>query len=207
MRSMGRALASEGHAVHALDYPSTRHPLSVLAEHVAKQLREQGLHEGGPEIGFVAHSMGGLLLRALPQALPGFACGRSVLLGTPLNGTIIGERCATHALLRLVCGPALADLAPLAVAALPRMPGPFAVIAGSTWSPLLPSAHILRWLAPGQTSDSTVLVEETRSEWAREHRLIRGVHTFLPSNKEAQRLVRDFLKTGAFPQPLQRLTA
>jgi hypothetical protein len=196
MRALGRVLAAEGHRIHNVGYPSTRERLDDLAHGVAEQLRTRGLDGGGSDIGFVTHSMGGIVLRALPRVLPGFMCGRSVLLGPPINGSIIAERGGNHPLLKTLFGPALAELAPAMVATMQRVPGPFAVIAGSTWTPLLPSAHILRRLAPGQPSDSTVLVTETMAPDAAQHRVVKGTHSFLPMNADAQRLVVSFLKAG-----------
>lgn len=130
MNALASVLAGAGHSVHNLDYPSRQQLLAELAENVAAQLRERGLADGGPDVGFVTHSMGAMVLRALPLSLSGFRCGRSVLLGPPFNGSVIAGHWGTHPLFRLLFGPALADLSPALVAQLPAVPGPYAVIAG-----------------------------------------------------------------------------
>src|SRR5262249_60507218 len=75
---------------------------------------------------------------------------------------------------------------------------PYGVIAGSTWSPLVPAAHLMRRYAPGEPSDSTVRVCETAAEDATDHLVMTGVHTLLPENREIRRQVLAFLATGAF---------
>jgi pimeloyl-ACP methyl ester carboxylesterase len=196
--SLGRILERAGHEVAPLAYRSRQRRLSVLARELAVRLDALGLGSGGPDTGFVTHSMGGLLLRALAAERPGVRWGRSVLLGCPLRGSILAERlCAVRAV-RMLFGPALQDLSPAAVASLPDPPCVFGVIAGSTWSPLLPGAHFLRAWARGQPSDSTVLVEETRSPAATHHLVLPGVHSLLPQNARVQHQVLAYLATGRF---------
>lgn len=198
LRSLERTLDAAGHDAFPVDYGSRRARLRDIAVEVAERLSQLGLEGGGPDVGFVCHSMGGLVLRALPTALPGFSCGRSVLLGSPIHGSILAERLRDVRVAQLFFGPALSDLGPEAVKELPLPPGPFACIAGDTWSPLLPGAYFLRAWAKGQPSDSTVLVEETRSPAAADHLVVHGVHTFLARDRLVQQQVLAFLATGAF---------
>jgi pimeloyl-ACP methyl ester carboxylesterase len=201
MRTLGRDLVGEGHTVHPIAYRSRQAPLLTLAREVDEALRERGLGDGGPDVGFVCHSMGGIVLRALAQIAPERTWGRSVLLGCPIQGSMLAARLGAARSIRFVFGPSLGDLAPDRVRELPAPPCPFGVIAGSTWSPLLPGAYFLRAWAPGQPSDSTVLVEETRTDAAADHLVIRGVHSFLADSPEARRQVRAFLRSGSFERP------
>jgi hypothetical protein len=198
MTSLERTLERGGHTVTPLAYPSRQRRLPALARELAERLDAIGVGRGGPDAGFVTHSMGGLLLRALGGARPEVRWGRSVLLGCPLRGSILAERLHGVRAVRLLFGPALEDLSPAAVARLPEPPCTFGVIAGSTWSPLLPGAFFLRAWARGQPSDSTVLVEETRSPAAADHLVVPGVHSLLAQNREVQNQVLAFLSTGRF---------
>lgn len=196
--SLDRTLERAGHDVVPVGYRSRQRRLPILARELAERLDALGLGRGGADAGFVTHSMGGLLLRALGAERPDVRWGRSVLLGCPLRGSILAERLSAVKAVRLLFGPALEDLAPSAVAKLPEPPCTFGVIAGSTWSPLLPGAFFLRAWARGQPSDSTVLVEETRSPAASDHLVLPGVHSLLAQNAEVQRQVLAFLGTGRF---------
>src|SRR5262245_15086533 len=79
MVPLARDLADAGFETHNLEYRSRRRSLADLAEDLSRNLADLGAEGGGPGVGFVCHSMGGLLLRALPLVRPGFRCGRSVM--------------------------------------------------------------------------------------------------------------------------------
>ncbi len=198
MSTLAEALERGGHRAHLVDYGSRRAPLATIAVEVAEQLKTLGLADGGDDVGFVCHSMGGLVLRALPLALAGFACGRSVLLGSPVGGSLLAERLEARQPLRYFFGPALEDLTPARVAFLPKVPGAFGTVAGTRWSPLLPGAWLLRAFAPGRPSDSTVLVDETRSPDAADHVEVNVAHTFLARDAAVHRHVLRFLERGRF---------
>lgn len=198
MRGLGRDLADAGHVVHPVGYRSRHGRLLELAAEVHDELRALGLESGGTDIGFVCHSMGGLILRALGQVAPGVGWGNSVLLGCPIHGSLLAARLGSARPVAVLFGPALADLAPDRVRGLPLPRCRFGAIAGSTWSPLLPGAFFLRAWAPGRASDGAVLVDETRSDAAADHLVIPGVHTFLAQSAEARRQVLAFLRSGGF---------
>lgn len=198
MRPLARALERDGHETHVVGYASRSAPLRHLAGEVSDALLRLGLATGGEDVGFVAHSMGGLVVRALGLVMPGFSCGRSVVVACPMRGSLLASRLGASGAMRLAFGPALSDLTPEAVAALPAMPGPYGAIAGDTWSPLGPGAYFVRAWAPGRASDSTVLVDETRAEDAADHVVVRGVHGLLPASARVHDLVRVFLREGSF---------
>jgi triacylglycerol lipase len=198
MRSMASFLSRQGHEVHVIEYATTHTRLMDIANNVGGQLERRGLFTGGADIGFVAHSMGGLVFRALGKVGPTFRCGRSVLVGSPIRGSIIAEHCSDWPIMKVLYGPAIADIAPRRVADLPPPPGPFATIAGTRRTRLLPASFILDRLAPGQRSDSTVLVEETRHSLEADHIEVAATHYMLPSTLEVQRQIALFLEHGRF---------
>lgn len=199
MRVLERTLAAAGHAPHRVGYRSRTAPLVAHAGAVARQLDALGLGAGGGDVGFVCHSMGGLVLRALAQVRPGFRCGRAVLLGCPIHGSILAERLGHVTPVRALFGPALADIAR---ARLDRLPPPpcdeLGAIAGTRWSPLLPGAFFLEVWARGRPSDGAVLVEETQTPHAVDHVTVPVIHTLLPTSRAVHAQVLAFLADGRF---------
>ncbi len=192
MRSLGEALQHEGHDVRCIDLPTTRKTLPELAESVLERIADfQPPDAEG--LGFVGHSMGGLVYRALPMVRPDFRCGPSVTIGTPANGSVVARALARTAPFRAVYGPALATLAPEHVAAMPAFPGPTLCIAGDRATPWVPAYWVLRALGERSPSDSTVLVDEALHRQALAHRVVHAAHTFLPDHPEVRRAVLGFV--------------
>lgn len=201
MQPLGRALEREGHTVDVVPYPSRARPLEGLAEHVLLRLDRTGVRGAGEALGFVGHSMGGVVYRSLRLVDPGFRCGRSVLLGSPAAGSLVAETLARIPPVRWAYGLALPELERTRVAALPAFPGPTGCIAGTLASPLVPASWVLRVVAPDEPSDSTVLVREALHAQAVDHATVHATHTFLPSNPEVTALVLRFLAHGRFEGP------
>ena len=198
MRPLGRALEGAGHTVDVVPYPSRARPLEGLAEHVLDRLERTGVRGAGDGPGFVGHSMGGVVYRSLRLVDPDFRCGRSVLLGSPAAGSLVAETLARLPPVRWAYGLALPELERRRVDALPEFPGPTGCIAGTHASPLVPASWVLRLVAPGEPSDSTVLVREALHPAAADHATVHASHTFLPSNAEVTELVLRFLAHGSF---------
>ncbi len=197
MSKLARHLRNAGHTVHLFGY-RRRASLSNAAQRLVRFLRAQGLENGGPDLGFVGHSAGGVLLRYLAAELPEFSAGRSVALGSPISGSVIAQRYAHRSWMKLACGPILASLHPDAVSALPPPPCALAAVAGTSQTAFLPSAVLMAPVAGGRPSDSTVLVEETRMSTLLDWTSVPVIHTFLPRDKRVHSLVRGYLETGRF---------
>lgn len=197
MASIARHLRRQGHTVHLFGY-RRRRPLDEAAQRLAAFLERRGLAAGGPELGFVAHSAGGVVLRYLACLRPEFRAGRSVALGSPITGSILAEQYAEHWWVQAACGPILASLHPEVVGALPPAPCELASIAGTAQTPLLPASYLLRPVAGERASDSTVLVEETRSDHLEDWIEVPVVHTLLPLSPQVHRLVSHYLAHGRF---------
>lgn len=197
MLRLARHLRTEGHTVHLFGY-ERRASLGKAASLLAGYLRRLGFEEGGPNLGFVGHSAGGVLLRYLAAELPGFQAGHSVALGSPLAGSAIAGHYAHTRWAQVVCGPILRSLHPDEVGSLPPPPCILGSIAGTAETVLLPASFLLRPIAAGRPSDATVLVEETHLADNQDHIEVPVVHTFLPDNKKVQKLVSHFLAYGKF---------
>ena len=197
MKKLATALRADGHAVFNLGYPSTQLTYAHLVRDVARSLRESSLDGSDGPVAFVCHSMGGLIWRDLGAELPGITGGPAVLLGTPLLGSIVARTIGDGPLVRLVLGPAIAELAIERDDTDTPYPGPFATVAGTKWTPVLPSAHILRRVVGRAPSDSTVLVSEVRSSRAVDHLEVHAAHTLLPATPGAIEFVRSFIRSYA----------
>lgn len=74
MKRLGARLAAHGFAPHYFGYASTRAPLAEHAAALADFLRREQL----APCHFVAHSLGGLLLRQLARTAPELMQGRAI---------------------------------------------------------------------------------------------------------------------------------
>ncbi len=194
-RTMVRALEREGHVAWPISYPSTRASVPVLAGFIANELEKRDLLRDPGSLAFVCHSMGGLVLRALPIVRPEFEFSKAVLLGSPIQGSILAERISGRPLMRLLLGPGVLDMRPAHAQQLPDFRGRFISIAGTRPSIFMPHTHLTRRFAPGQRSDSTVLVDETRHDRAEAHYEVDAPHHRLPSDERVQHLVLDYLSS------------
>ena len=88
MKRLGARLAAHGFAPHYFGYASTRAPLAEPAAALADFLRREQL----APCHFVAHSLGGLLLRQLARTAPELMQGRAVTIGTPHQGSLAARR-------------------------------------------------------------------------------------------------------------------
>lgn len=199
MAKLARFLESRtpAHQVQLFGYRSHIH-LRDAAEDLANFLKERDLLSGGPELGFVVHSAGGVLLRYLAHAYPEFRAGRSVALGSPLSGSILAEHYAKRWYMRAVYGATMASLHPRAVSELPEPPCALASIAGTRQSSFVPASLFLRSLADGRVSDSTVLVEETKLPSLVAWTSVPVIHSLLPTDSGVHQQVGHYLDNECF---------
>lgn len=87
----------------ALGYPSRKGTIAELVAGLAPRLPAEGV------LGFVGHSLGGVLAKHLMRGLPQVRHGRIVQLGSPNAGTALADR--VQVLLPFM-GPAMAELTP-----------------------------------------------------------------------------------------------
>lgn len=207
MRKMALALARRGHEPHVLGYRTTHRRLDDAAAEALDELDRLGLGAGGPDLAYVAHSVGGLVVRAMVRRRPGLACWGGVLLGSPLQGTVIAAHALGRPHYRILYGRIFEDMTPAAAQSLPPPPGRFGTISGTKRTPLLPAAHVTGRLAPGAPSDSTVLVAESRHPDEADHLELPVTHYRLPSDRRVIEQVARFLDVGRFDRPAARPAA
>lgn len=193
MRSLERTLVRTGYAVLNITYPSTRAPISVLADFVAETsaaftATDQPVH-------VVAHSMGGLVTRSFLHRHRPKTLGRVVMLGTPNHGSEVADLLAGNAAYRWFYGPAGQELITS------RVPSPgigdvcdyeLGIIADTrTIDPL--SSMIIR-----RPNDGKVSVESTKVAGMKQHLVLPVSHTFMPQSPKVKAAVIRFLQTGSF---------
>jgi len=186
-----QALEEDGYTVIGLDYPSTRVTIQESAEYLHQVIESL---EGIDEIDFVAHSMGGLLVRTYLAEHCDHRIQRMVMLGVPNLGANMANRMQSNPLFRLIYGPAgqqLVEGPEGFIASLPTPDFEFAIIAGARgtaegWNPLIEG-----------DDDGTVELENTRLPGAADFMTVNQIHSFLMTNPEVIAATRRFLKTGA----------
>ena len=188
MALLRQRLQADGYACYGFSYATVRRDLQENAAALNQFL------ETVPEttVHFVAHSLGGLLLRALFHYFPHQRPGRLVMLGTPNQPSEAGRRLSRWPLVGPLVGRSLQQYQRegLQWTLTPRELG---VIAGTfpigvaMLTPGLPRPH-----------DGAVTVVETRAKDMSDHRVLPVSHVGLLSLKSVYRHVLHFLRTGRF---------
>ncbi|MGM0576735.1 MAG: esterase/lipase family protein [Myxococcota bacterium] len=200
MARLARHLEDAGHRTWSCTCPSTRRTIPSLAAWVEESLRED--LSDRPLVA-VTHSLGGILVRHLADALPWRGV---VMLAPPNRGSALARRLKDNRLYRALYGPAGQDVAHPERWPLP--PRPFAVIAGTS-GPTLGNPPSLLTAALGllprdEPSDGTVTVSETRLEGMADFATVPASHTWIMNHPETRRLVLHFLAHGRFPDDAAR---
>ena len=195
MKRLEWALERDGYQVKNLSYPSTRHPIEVLARaYVAPSVQGITVAPGG-RIHFVTHSMGGLVLRQYLAENPPENLGRVVMLGPPNQGSEVAQRLGASRFYKWVLGPSGQQLG-TGAEDFPRQLGPvkfeLGVIAGNRsrnpiFSPLLPGRD-----------DGMVSVGSTPVDGMSDFLVMRYAHNALMWRGPVIKQVKSFLEAGHF---------
>ncbi len=187
-KTMAEALRRRGYVVVPFDYSSTRQSVHDVARCLHRLLQSL---EGVQRIHLVAHSLGGLVVRAYFQHHRDPRLGRVVLLGVPNQGAELARRFSdTHAF-RMVFGPSGHQLAHEAKN-LPVPPVPFGVLAGGRgddkgYNPLIPG-----------DDDGLVSVASTHLKGEADFLQVRCTHGKLKRHRQVIEAVECFLRSGRF---------
>lgn len=195
MDALAAALDAAGYAVANVDYPSRAKPIEALAPEAIERGIAACRVARATTIHFVAHSMGGLLVR---QYLSGHALpelGRVVMLGTPNQGSEAVDRYGKAPGFDALLGPAATQLGtgPDSYATkLGPVNYPVGVIAGTqSINPLISST------IPGP-DDGKVAVDRTRVEGMTDFIALAVAHPFLLTDADSIRQTLAFLRSGSF---------
>jgi pimeloyl-ACP methyl ester carboxylesterase len=189
MLALQRRLEATGFAVHRFGYPSVKQSLdenaALLAEFIGRV--------PGDSVHLVAHSLGGVLIRAMLERHVPARLGRVVLLGSPLRGSRVGARAIRLPCGRRVIGRSIIDL---------NERGGF-----KEWLPGVTAGAIAgsvpfgtSWLVGGifEANDGTVAIAETRVPGLADHIVLPVTHFALPWSKRVFEQTQYFLEHGRF---------
>jgi len=193
MVRMEEALGKEGFQVINIGYPSTKHPLEVLASDLRERIGRETA--GAERVNFVTHSMGGIVVRYMQKHFPLENIGRVVMLSPPNQGSEVVDTLGKYRLFQIINGPAGRQMGKTGGSILPSL-GPvefeLGVITGDrsmNW--------ILSTMIPGK-DDGKVSVESARVDGMRDFKVVHATHPLIMKNRAVIRDIVAFLRTGAF---------
>lgn len=190
MAFLGTRLRRRGYRVLNFGYRSRHLTIAQQAERLHQYLSERVSPQD--QLSFVTHSLGSIVMRKFAiEHGQHYVLQRAVMLGPPNQGSLLAQRVGRVPILRTIMGPALLELASLALEpATDRLE--IGVIAGAAGH-----SRGLGPLVPGD-NDGIVTLDETRLEGAKQHITIRGLHSFLMYKSEVIEQVLHFLEHGSF---------
>jgi hypothetical protein len=145
-------------------------------------------------VNFVCHSLGGIILcHMLHKHANSLTCRpcRVVLLGSPVNGSVVARKAAKWKMAQFAVGESLQAL----VSGCPSCcrtveTGMIAGTVNVGMGMFFLNGHL--------PADGLVALEDTRADWIREHAMVRTTHMGLLFSAKAAKLAYNFLKTGTF---------
>jgi pimeloyl-ACP methyl ester carboxylesterase len=198
MTRIGKDLRQCGYHISSPYYPSWRWPLIRIIDDLAVHIACTPQLRTARRLDIIAHSMGGLVARALIARHRPLNLGRVICLGTPHGGSEIADRFVALApFKRLVLGAAGPVLVTHGHHDRDEMLGtvdyPLANIAGT-------SAHwegpTSKWLA--SPNDGKVSLASTHCTGESAHLALPVPHRLLPFDGGVRRQILAFLKDGTF---------
>ena len=195
MIPMKQALVRAGHPVLNVDYPSRTASVEALSEEAIGTAVRACRVNGAVAIHFIAHSLGGILIRSFLARHDIPNLGRVVMLGPPNQGSEVVDKLGSFWLFNKINGPAGNELG-TSEKSTPNKLGPanfcVGVIAGSRSINWVNSLQI-----PG-CDDGKVSVKRTRLAGMTDHIVIPAAHPFLMRSPTAIRQTIHFLHNGRF---------
>jgi triacylglycerol lipase len=194
MKPIEWTLQKQNYRVINVRYPSTRVSIQEAADHWLGEVLRNQVTDPTAKIHFVAHSLGGIVLRQYltNHEIPNL--GRVVMLAPPNHGSELADRLRNNCLYRLATGPAGQQLG-TGESSVPRRLGPInfelGVIAGDrSLNPLFSS-----WI-PG-ADDGKVSVSSAKMPGA-DFLLVHHSHTWMAWSSRVNWTIAEFLRTGRF---------
>lgn len=188
---MKRVIRGDGYETISFSYPQLRFDLMKSAKALNAMLsRRKDLNK----IHFIAHGVGGLVLRLAislnPDWLP--EIGRSLLISVPNHGFIWAHKYQEKWLYQRILGTMGTNITPDFIADnIPPMMGEFAVIMGGKDNR---KGYIS---ALGADNDGILRVDEARQEGAKDEFLVLNVpHFLLQRSPKVIEMAESFIKNG-----------
>lgn len=195
MNKMQEALEDEGFKTCNIDYPSTQHRISILAqEHIVPKIKAC-VGNIDSSIHFVTHSMGGILVRYFAKHALISPMGRVVMLSPPNQGSEVVDALGDTWFFEFVNGPAGKELG-TDTGSMPLRLGPanfeVGIITGSR------SINLILSLMIEGRDDGKVSVERARLEGMKDFIVLASTHPFIMRNAKAITQTIYFLNHGVF---------
>lgn len=200
LEKMENALQGAGYQTLNIDYPSTKHPVEILArDYVAPNINAFALKTGRP-VAFVTHSMGGILLRYMVKEGLIEAPYRAVMLSPPNQGSEVVDKLGGLWVFRAINGPAGNQLG-TGPDQIPSRLGPvtfdLGILTGTRSINFILSA-----LIPGP-DDGKVAASKAGVEGMSDFRAIPATHPLIMNKEITIRETLLFLSTGEFSNDLK----
>jgi len=195
MAPMGRALSQIGYHVVNVDYPSRSAGIEKLGEDAIGPAVAKCQQAGAVKIHFVAHSLGGILVRSYlaQHAVP--QLGRVVMLGPPNQGSEVVDKLGSWWFFKKINGPAGSELG-TGTNSTPNRLGAADYCVG-----IIAGDRSINWinslLIPGP-DDGKVSVARSKLDGMADQLVLHITHPFLMRNGAAIRQTIQFLSTGSF---------
>jgi pimeloyl-ACP methyl ester carboxylesterase len=195
MQPMQRALQAAGFDVLNVGYRSREAPIEQLSEQAVGQALADSRTRGAGAVHFVAHSLGGILVRQYADRHPQTITGRVVMLGPPNQGSEVVDRLGDWKFFSFLNGPAGRQLGTTRDS-IPNRLGPvrfcLGVIAGN---------RSINWInsliIPGP-DDGKVSVERTKVLGMSDHLVVAATHPLMMRHREVIAQTIEFLRHGRF---------
>jgi pimeloyl-ACP methyl ester carboxylesterase len=182
-------LAQEfGLTLHPFRYSGASASMLAIAERLDRFVRELE----APNVHFVGHSLGGLVIHRFLERFPDQPQGRVVFLGTPCVASRAAQSAARFAPVVQLMGEAAAELLGPGERRW-RHARPLGIVAGSQ---PLGMGHLLARF--NEDNDGTVAVSETHMPGAADHIVLPVSHIGLLLSARVAREVGTFLREGRF---------
>lgn len=193
MQTLAEQLVAQGYSVVNHDYPSRQHTIEALAlTEIPKAVAQC---QAAPRIHFVAHSLGGIMLRYYLRDNTIPRLGRTLMLGPPNQGSEVVDAMKAIPGFVALNGPAVLQLG-TDKNSLPLSLGPVnfevGVIAGSRSINLILSNFL------PNPDDGKVSVASTKVAGMADHITLPVSHPFLMSDPRAVEQAMYFLQQGKF---------
>ncbi len=195
MNKMQEALEDEGFKTCNIDYPSTQHRISILAqEHIVPKIKAC-VGNIDSSIHFVTHSMGGILVRYFAKHALIPHIGRVVMLSPPNQGSEIVDALGDTWFFEFINGPAGRELG-TDTGSMPLGLGPadfeVGIITGSR------SINLILSLMIEGSDDGKVSVERAKLEGMKDFMVLPSTHPFIMRSEKVIAQTIYFLNHGLF---------
>jgi len=192
MKRVEWTLQKQNYRVINVAYPSTRMSIQDAADRLLGEVLKSRTTDPAVKIHFVAHSLGGIILRQYLSNHKIENLGRVVMLAPPNHGSELVDRLRSNRFYRFATGPAGQQLGTSGV---PNQLGPanfeLGIIAGDrSLNPLFSS-----WISGAD--EGQVSVDRTNMPGA-ELLVVHHSHTWMAWSKRVNSATVQFLRTGSF---------